>query len=79
MKLVPFVLMIASLAGAPPPKTQIDVFAPVPKKGCPDGYYRVENAIFTGLNYWPACWSKRLKQIEQVEISISYDMPAEGR
>lgn len=50
------------------------VFFPVPKAGCPGGYYRVENTIFDGLNFHAACWSSKLNQIESVQSEISFDL-----
>ncbi len=64
MKLALFLLIITALPDRPPAKTPIYVFAPVPKGGCPAGYYEVRNAVFTGLDWHAACWSRRLNRIE---------------
>lgn len=52
---------------------KIYAFWPIPKKGCPSGYYEVGRAFFDGLQYHPACWSKELKVIEKVESTIRYE------
>ncbi len=53
--------------------SRIDAFYPVPKTGCPAGYYEVQNAFYDGLNYHPACWSDKLTQITKVESKITYE------
>lgn len=61
----------------PEPKpARADVFAPVPKDGCPSGYYEVEHTFHDGLNWHSACWSKKLNRMlpeERVEVKISYE------
>lgn len=42
----------------------IAVFAPVPKDGCPEGYYAVGHTFWSGLDWQPACWWRGLNRIE---------------
>ncbi len=47
------------------PSQKINAFWPVPKEGCPKGFYRVGQAFFTGLEFQDACWNENLNQVQE--------------
>lgn len=47
------------------PSNKIKAFWPVPKKGCPKGWYEVGHTFYTGVDWEAGCWNNRLNVIEE--------------
>jgi hypothetical protein len=57
------------------PSAKISAFFPVPKGGCPRGWYEVEHTFFTGLDWENGCWSERLKVVEDDHKTLKVRKP----
>ncbi len=47
------------------PSKKMAAFWPVPKEGCPKGWYVVGRAFYTGLEWQDACWNENLHSLQE--------------